>query len=347
MNQYVKNIKAKKKIDALFVGRKNFAKGFDLFYQLSKDFPSHYFFAVGRPEESISSTKNFKQIDYLPIKSLAKCIIESKVVICPSRYEYFGLVPLISISLGIPVIATRVGGHRDVVKDGKTGLLIEPDNYPSLKRAFQQAMRKNIIILKSDRKSLIEKCNWDAFVKKIVTHAKMPERVFRGDIITVNIQPQEINGHLINYEQVLLPASVHIIPIDHRGRIILLKEKKIYQKDFTLHVIAGIVNKGESVLQAAKRELAEEAGLCATKWKLLTVMRRSDVVKDTRYYYVAQNISLCHKSREATENIQGIQRFNKKSLSQLWEKGIFGASFTAMALYQLLQSFDKIVNKKI
>jgi glycosyltransferase involved in cell wall biosynthesis len=51
--------------------------------------------------------------------------------------ETFGLVALEAMASGKPVIASRIGGLEEVVVDGETGLLIEPDNPLQL----QEAMR--------------------------------------------------------------------------------------------------------------------------------------------------------------------------------------------------------------
>lgn len=46
------------------------------------------------------------------------------VCVVPSYYESFGLVAVEAMACGVPVIASRVGGLKDTVKDGQTGYLI-------------------------------------------------------------------------------------------------------------------------------------------------------------------------------------------------------------------------------
>ena len=51
------------------------------------------------------------------------------VCVVPSYYESFGLVALESLACGTPVVATDVGNHRSVIKQGETGYVVK-DNAP-------------------------------------------------------------------------------------------------------------------------------------------------------------------------------------------------------------------------
>jgi glycosyltransferase involved in cell wall biosynthesis len=50
------------------------------------------------------------------------------VLVLPSRTEALGGVLIEAMALGVPIVASSVGGIPEVVKDGETGLLIESSN---------------------------------------------------------------------------------------------------------------------------------------------------------------------------------------------------------------------------
>ena len=62
----------------------------------------------------------------------------SDLFVFPTRAEAFGIAAVEATAAGLPVIATRVGGLPDIVRDGETGLLIEPDDQDGLGRALRQ-----------------------------------------------------------------------------------------------------------------------------------------------------------------------------------------------------------------
>jgi glycosyltransferase involved in cell wall biosynthesis len=63
---------------------------------------------------------------------------DATMVLCPSRTEAGGRVPVEAAMWGAPVIATAVGGLRETVLDGVTGLLVAPEDPSALAAAVRK-----------------------------------------------------------------------------------------------------------------------------------------------------------------------------------------------------------------
>ncbi len=60
------------------------------------------------------------------------------IFVMPSRWEGFGLAAAEAMAAGLPVVATSVPGLKDLVVDGRTGLLIEKDDATALAGCIEQ-----------------------------------------------------------------------------------------------------------------------------------------------------------------------------------------------------------------
>ena len=86
--------------------------------------------------EKFIMKNNLKHIELLGRKSfieMASFMGRCSFLIVPSRSEGFGMVAVEAMSCSKPVIATDVGGLREIVIDGYNGLLVERDNPKDLK----------------------------------------------------------------------------------------------------------------------------------------------------------------------------------------------------------------------
>ncbi len=71
----------------------------------------------------------------LPAEEKPTRFQRSTMVLMPSRFEPFGLVAAEAGAAFRPCVASRVGGLAEVIEDGRTGLLVPPDDPPALAEA--------------------------------------------------------------------------------------------------------------------------------------------------------------------------------------------------------------------
>lgn len=70
-------------------------------------------------------------------QQVAHCINESSALLIPSQQdENLPIVAIQAAQMARPVIASRVSGLPEIVKDNQTGLLVEPDDAPALAAAM-------------------------------------------------------------------------------------------------------------------------------------------------------------------------------------------------------------------
>lgn len=62
------------------------------------------------------------------------------VLAVPSRREAFPLAPLEAMSMRVPVVAARVGGLPEMIRDGENGYLTPPDDVDALGAALARAL---------------------------------------------------------------------------------------------------------------------------------------------------------------------------------------------------------------
>jgi glycogen synthase len=95
--------------------------------------------------------------EMIPRQSAIELYSHAAVFCCPSVYEPFGIINLEAMACETPVVASAVGGIKDVVVDGETGLLVSfdrqsPDNpEPKDPERFTHELAQSINRLLRDR----------------------------------------------------------------------------------------------------------------------------------------------------------------------------------------------------
>jgi UDP-glucose:tetrahydrobiopterin glucosyltransferase len=81
---------------------------------------------------------------FLPTEQLQRALGRCRALLMtPHWVEAFGNVAIEALACGVPVIAYRRGGPAEIVQDGKTGWLVEPDSVAGLVGAIAKVNQLN------------------------------------------------------------------------------------------------------------------------------------------------------------------------------------------------------------
>lgn len=102
------------------------------------------------------------------------------------------------------------------------------------------------------------------------------------------------------------PGAVAILAHDEEFVYLVAQPREAVEEDRLLEIPAGTLDRdGETPLQAAQRELAEEAELSAEEWRQLPLVYTSPGVLDERVWiYVATGLAPASGERDEDEAIE-------------------------------------------
>ncbi|HEX9393971.1 MAG TPA: glycosyltransferase, partial [Gemmatimonadales bacterium] len=87
-----------------------------------------------------------------------------------SRVEGFGVALAEASACGVPVIAGNSGGLPEAVKDGETGLIVEPDNLDAVTEALERLLTDQLLARRfgqAGRKAVETSYNWDRVIRDL------------------------------------------------------------------------------------------------------------------------------------------------------------------------------------
>jgi glycosyltransferase involved in cell wall biosynthesis len=107
----------------------------DPYYQKLREFTRRY--------------PTIKEVGFLSLKELLSEFSQASVLVLPTLEDNCPMVVLEAQAAGVPVIATNVGGIPDLISDGETGFLFQPNDIRKLRELIQavisnQALSKKI-----------------------------------------------------------------------------------------------------------------------------------------------------------------------------------------------------------
>ncbi|MFQ6135701.1 MAG: glycosyltransferase family 4 protein [Candidatus Hydrothermarchaeales archaeon] len=94
---------------------------------------------------------------------------ESSLLVLPSREEGFGLVLLEAMNHGVPIIASRIGGIKEIVQNGYNGILVQKENPGELSRAIVKILEDEELRTKLTRngREFVKRFSWEKMADEV------------------------------------------------------------------------------------------------------------------------------------------------------------------------------------
>lgn len=142
--------------------------------------------------------------------------------------------------------------------------------------------------------------------------------VFKGKLVHLRVdRVMEPGGITANREIVCHPGSVVVLPELPDGRLMLVRQFRYAARRWLWELVAGGIDPGETVLEAARRELEEETGYRARTFRLLfTFFPSPGFVNEKMHLFEARGLTRTKARPEADERIR-LGRFTEAQLRRL------------------------------
>jgi starch synthase len=165
----------------LFVGRLTRQKGvFDLLEASKRFLPgTQLVLATGKPDEPgilddlKRAVKGRRDVVWMNSMLRQKETIAlysgASVAVTPSVYEPFGIVVVEAMACGAPVVASAVGGIREIVENRQSGLLVPPARPAALAEAVNRVLSDRTLarnLARNARRRVEGHFTWKAAAKK-------------------------------------------------------------------------------------------------------------------------------------------------------------------------------------
>jgi uncharacterized protein len=146
---------------------------------------------------------------------------------------------------------------------------------------------------------------------------------------------------ITGYTYLAVPRAVFVVPLTDAGELVLVRQYRHPVRDWTLEVPAGSLHDGESPLEAAERELAEEVGGRATAWLHLTTFYSSSAHLSLRSdAFLATGVTLAAPQLDEEEDVT-VVRIAAGEVLELARAGELLEGQTALAVLLAAPHLEK------
>ena len=136
--------------------------------------------------------------------------------------------------------------------------------------------------------------------------SKQRTTIYQGNLVDLSVEEITLaNGEILGLEVMRHPGGAAILAINEMGHICLLRQYRHVVSQWIWEIPAGVIEKKEEPISAAKRELREEAGLIANEWQsLLSILPTPGFCDERLYLYSARQLSEVNSAPNIDEQIE-------------------------------------------
>ncbi|HUK30375.1 MAG TPA: NUDIX hydrolase [Candidatus Acidoferrum sp.] len=148
------------------------------------------------------------------------------------------------------------------------------------------------------------------------------EIVYEGAVFGVRRdEVLEPTGVRTTREVVTHPGSVVVLPVLPDGKVLLIQQYRYAARQYLWELVAGRIDEGETPREAAARELIEETGYRAKRFKIfLEVFPTPGFVEEKMFLLLAEGLTPGEARPEDDEKIVS-RAYNRKQLEEMLRKG--------------------------
>lgn len=160
------------------------------------------------------------------------------------------------------------------------------------------------------------------------------EKVYEGKLINVERDVISLpDGNETIRETVIHNGSVAMLPIDEKGKILLVRQYRHSSKTMTLEVPAGTIEKGEDPYDCAVREIEEELGYkCYNMTEMFTMYTAIGFCNEKIRVYLCKDLTKSQQHTDADEFIT-VEKYDLKKCINLIKNGEICDSKTIAAIF--------------
>jgi len=160
--------------------------------------------------------------------------------------------------------------------------------------------------------------------------------VFKGRVFNVRRDRVSEPGGVVAIREVVTHnGSVVVLPVFDDGSILLIRQYRHAANRFLWELVAGRIERGESLATGARRELIEETGYTARRMKkLFHFFPSPGVMTEQMFVFLATGLTLGAATPDEDERITS-RRFPLAAVERMIERGKIhdGKTISAVLFY--------------